>query len=256
MTDQTRDFELELPLDLPREATRRLVISLALFAYFVIGFRVMPMLSAARATTLRTFLDDQIPFLPWTIYFYASFYIALVYPLFVVRCPRLFDRAALAYFAVLSLCFVCYMAFPVTAVGFRPDPSSLDERVFHEWGLKLTYALDEPYNLFPSLHLSMALTLTLAAWKASPRMGALALPIVGGVAVAIFTIKQHYLADGLAALGLAGGIYYWILRPYPTQRVAERERSNGWRGATSYLVFHAGALLACYVAFRLGVKVE
>ena len=254
MTDQARSADLELSSELQRGQTWRLLVTLALFAYFVVGFRIAPMLSGGRAVSLRTPLDDQIPFLPWTVYFYVSFYIALAYPLFVVRCPRLFDRVAVAYFAVLSLCFVCYLVFPVTAVGFRPDPSSLDEHVFHEWGLKLTYAIDEPSNLFPSLHLSMAVTLTLAAWKASPRLGALALPLVVGVAVAIFTVKQHYLADGVAALGLAAGVYYWILRPYPNRHVDEAERSNGWRGVASFAVFHAGVLCACYVAFRLGVK--
>lgn len=254
MADQTRSFDLELSPDLQRGQSWRLLVALALVAYFVIGFRVGPMLSGNRGVSLRTPLDDQIPFLPWTIYFYASFYVALAYPLFVVRCPRLFDRVAMAYFAVLSLCFVCYLVFPVTAVGFRPDPSILDDHVFHEWGLKLTYALDEPSNLFPSLHLSMAVMLALAAWKASPWLGALALPLVAGVTVAIFTVKQHYLADGVAALGLAAGVYYWILRPYPDRQVAEEERSNGWRGVARFAVFHAGVLLACYVAFRLGVK--
>lgn len=255
MAEQTRNFDLEISWNPQRETTRRALITIAVLTYFVVGFRVVPMLSASRATTLRTFLDDRIPFLPWTVYFYAAVYVAGAYPVFVVRCPRLFDRTMMAYTALLTASFLCYLVFPVTSIGFRPDPSTLNDRIFHEWGLKLNYALDEPYNLFPSLHLSIVSIAMLSAWKASARLGALALPLVAAVAVAIFTLKQHYLADGIAALCLTTGIYYLFLKPYPARQIPERERSYGRRGAATYLAVHTGIYLALYVAFRCGLKV-
>ncbi len=253
MIEHVHPFSLAARRWRPRAPIDRWLVALALVAYFVVGFRVLPMTAVGRATTLRTALDDKIPFLPWTMYLYAFVYTAMLYPLFVVRCSRLFNRVVLAYFAVLTLSFLCYLAFPVTSVGLRPDSSMLSDHVFHEWGLKLNFALDEPYNLFPSLHLSIATLAMLSAWKASPRLGALALPIVVGVGIAIVTVKQHYVVDGVAALALSAAVYCWILRPYPTRQIAERQRTYGWRGAARYFAFHCAIYLALYGAFRMGV---
>jgi hypothetical protein len=258
MFDQDEVGSLELPIPAwlrQREMLQRWLMAAAMVVYFVVGFRLVPMVAAGRATTLWTTLDDRIPFLPWTIYVYAFVYTAMLYPLFVVRCSRLFQRVAMAYFAVLTISFVCYAVFPVTSIGLRPNTAGLSDHVFHEWGIKLNYALDEPYNLFPSLHLSIAILAMLSAWKAAPRVGALALPIVGGVGIAIFTTKQHFLADGVAAIGLAVAVFLWILQPYASREVPEAQRTFGYRGAAGYFAFHCGVYLALYVAFRMGARV-
>jgi hypothetical protein len=61
MPEQTRDLDFELPWGLPRETARRALIALGLLAYFVVGFRVLPMLSAGRAAT-RVFLALYLAF--------------------------------------------------------------------------------------------------------------------------------------------------------------------------------------------------
>jgi membrane-associated phospholipid phosphatase len=254
MLDQVQELALELPWGRLRNPARRVLLAILMVSYFVAGQRLIPLAVEGRASTLHCFLDDLVPFWPWTMYLYAFVYTSMLYPLFVVRCDRLFRRVVLAYFAVLTIAFACFLAFPVTAIGLRPAPAMLRDEVFHEWGLKLNYALDPPYNLFPSLHLSIAATAMLSAWKASRRFGVLATPIVAGVGMSIVTVKQHYVVDGLGAIILAAAVFLLVLRPYPTDAVPEGQRSYSWRGPAAYAAFHCLVYLGLFVAFRMGAK--
>ena len=60
--------------------------------YFQLGMHGIGAISAGRAHSLATALDDAIPFVPWTVYPYSAAYAFVLLPLFVVRCPRLFAR--------------------------------------------------------------------------------------------------------------------------------------------------------------------
>jgi len=57
--------------------------------YYAIALTIDP--RAARS--LGTALDAAIPFIPATVYLYSWVYTAMLYPLFTVRCIRLFRRS-------------------------------------------------------------------------------------------------------------------------------------------------------------------
>lgn len=202
--------------------------------------------------SVRSALDDAIPFWPWTVYLYSWVYTSMLYPVFTVRCPRLFRRVVVAYGIVIAVDLGCFALFPVEAGDFRPDPALLDATIFHEWGVRLTYFVDPPTNFLPSLHLSVATISGLAAWKARRLWGLLALPVVLGIAFSICTMKQHFVADGVTALLLGGAAYLLVLRGYGPRRGGERELAYTWRGPTAYLAFHAAVYLGLYLAFRAG----
>jgi hypothetical protein len=224
----------------------------AVVAYFQLGMHGIGALSAGReAHVLATPLDAWVPFVPWTVYPYSAAYPLALLPLFVVRCPRLFRRTLAACVAVLTASFAVYLAFPVTSLGLRPDLSGLDPRVLHHWGLALTYRVDPPYNLFPSLHLSMATLAALAAYEAVPLAGWLASPLVVGVAVGICTTKQHFVADGVAGLLLALGVWRGVLVPYRAEAAPAEERAFGPGGGLAFLglfVLFFGAMALVHAA--------
>ena len=124
--------------------------------YYALGLSQDPL----EAGELRLPIDDWIPLIPATIWCYVWVYTVMLYPVFTVRERALFRRVTLAYAVVITISLGFYALLPVTSIHLRPDLSQLDLRVFHNWGLRVNYALDPPLNLFPSLHLSIA---TLAA---------------------------------------------------------------------------------------------
>jgi membrane-associated phospholipid phosphatase len=229
-----------------RVAITALVLVFYAAGYFLIGWATDP----ASARSLAMPLDARIPFVPETIFVYASVYTAVTFPLFAVRSPALFRRVGVAYGVVIAVSLAVFAVCPVTSVDLRPDITLLDASRFSGWGVKLVYTLDPPFNLFPSIHLAVATLAAFAAWKARPAYGAIGFAWVALIAVSISTVKQHFLIDGVAGFGLAITAYASIIRPYP--RVPVAESGYGWGGPLLYLAFHAGFYAAAYGAYRAG----
>ena len=233
----------------------RLGLAGAFLAVTAAGFELIGWTaSAERAAALWTPLDRAIPFVPWTVFLYSWVYTAMAYPLFVVRDGRLFGQVVKAYGLVVGVSLLTFALFPVTSAALRPDVSSLDTATFAGWATRLTYHVDPPFNLFPSLHLSAAAVSALAAYRARPAFGWLAAPVVVGVGLSILTLKQHFVLDGVAALVLAGVAWALFLRPV-TQAASEwsgRPLATSWRGPVAYLAFHGTFYAGFFAAWRLG----
>ncbi|HVP27994.1 MAG TPA: phosphatase PAP2 family protein [Myxococcota bacterium] len=243
----------EPPEDAPAEklALAAMVVLLWVAGYFGAAARIDP--TAARV--LRTPVDDAIPFLPATIYLYTAVYTAMLLPLFTVRCKRLFRRVVAAYGLVLAASLLCFVTWPVTSLGLRPDPSLLDRLSavrFDVWGVRLCYALDPPVNLFPSLHLASVTLVALTAGTARRSYGAVGLVLVAGVGASICTVKQHWVVDGLAGLALGGGAWALVVRPYARPR--EPGVAYGMGGPLSFGLLHGSALLVLYALFASGFR--
>jgi hypothetical protein len=205
----------------------------------------------ASAHTLSTPIDDAIAFLPWTVYIYSWVYTSMLLPLFVVRDGALFRRVVAAYVLVGAQSVVMYWVFPVTSLYLRPDLSGLDTTVFHNWAMRLTYWVDPPANLFPSLHVGTALISALAAYKARPLYFWLSLPIVLGICVTICTTKQHYIADGILALVVVWVAWKFTLASYRSEDIPASTRALTWRGPVAYFAFHCSFYGVVYAIFLM-----
>ena len=187
--------------------------TLAVATFFVGGyFGVGLSTSASKARDLGTALDAAIPFLPWTVWVYLAVFPMAFLPLFVVRSRGLYKRTMVAYAAVMAVSFVAFATVPVTSSALRADPASLDPSDFSEWAVGVLYVLDPPFNLFPSLHLSVAGLAAFAAWRARRSYGGVAFAAAAAIGVSICTVKQHFVVDGLAGAALAGAAWLLILR--------------------------------------------
>jgi membrane-associated phospholipid phosphatase len=215
--------------------------------YFWIGLSADP----ARARSLATPLDRAIPFLPASIFLYAWVYSGFLFPLFAVRCSRLFRRVAAAYLLVIVVSLLCFAIFPVAATGLRPDLGAIRATSFALWGVKLAYALDPPVNLFPSAHLAIITLAACSAGRARRVYGALAAVVVVLVFAAVCTAKQHFILDGIAGVALGAGSYALLVRPHrpgPGEPLAYE-----WGGPLLYLALHSLVYLGCYAAYRAGL---
>jgi len=193
--------------------------------YYAIGLHQDP----SHAHRLASRIDHAIPFNPLWMWAYAGVYTALLLPLFVVRCNRLFRRVALAYLGALLVSYVCYLVYPVTTEGFRPAVETIDTREFWCWGAALNFTLDPPMNCFPSLHVATITLATLAALRADRVIGVVALVIAILITVSTLFVKQHYLADVVAGAALAFASYAIFIRGYdPMGQKPEEIRRPRW----------------------------
>ena len=178
--------------------------------YFDVGLGTDP----GRARSLMTSLDARIPFIAGSVWIYLGLFPTAFLPLFVVRCPRLFRRTVLAYALAIAASLAVFAAYPVKADGLRVDVAVLDLTRFAPWAVALLYRIDPPYNLFPSLHLSVALLAAASAWKASRRVGAAVFAGVLPIAASICTVKQHFVLDAAGGAALALVSYALVLHRY------------------------------------------
>ena len=233
-------------------AWERGALTAVLFTLFFVGYYALAALvDPVRAHSLRTSLDDAIPFVPATIYFYAWVYTALFLPLFVVRCQTLFRRVIAAYALVVGVSLLCFAIYPVTSLGLRSEVESLDPARFTSWALRLVYTLDPPYNLFPSVHIAIAILAAGVAWTARRVYGIVAGAAVAVIAVAICTVKQHFVLDGLAGLALGAAVWFALVRGHRCDACTVLHYP--WQGPALYLAVHASIYGAVFVVFLAGV---
>ena len=221
-----------------------LTVSLTIFfiaGYFGIGLSRAP----DQARELKIFLDDKIPFIARSVWIYLLIFPSALIPLFVVRCRRLFRRTAIAYAAAISFSLICFTVFPVTSARLRMDQASLNLTRASDWAVATLYSIDPPYNLFPSLHLAIAVLAAFAAWKAARVYGAAAFVTLVFIGVSVCTVKQHVVLDAIGGIALGALVAAVLLRPYRPD--AGVEPAYSWRGLLLYVVF----LLLVYTGFYL-----
>ena len=228
----------------------RAALAIGILVLFVAGyFGVGRSIDPSRARELPTWLDTRIPFVARSVWVYLWVFPASLLPLFVVRCPRLFRRAMLSYGIAIAVSLIFFVAMPVTSIGLRPDRSTLDVAHFSPWAVSALYDLDPPFNLFPSLHLSIAALAGFAAWKARRAYGAAAFAGVALVGASICTVKQHFVLDGFAGLVVAAVVHAVVLRPYRPN--PGTDPAYGWRGPAAYAALLSVVYAGLYAGFRL-----
>jgi membrane-associated phospholipid phosphatase len=234
-------------------ALGRLLLVLGVLVFFLGGyFGVASAVDPLEARSLRTALDDRIPFIADSVFVYALVYIGMLFPVFVVRCPRLLRRVAVAYVVTIAVGLICFALLPVTSVGLRPEIQDSRPDRFALWGIKTLYALDPPVDLFPSLHLAIAVPAALSARKARAIYAGVPFLVVAAVAVSTCTVKQHFWVDAVGGILLALVTYTLVVRPHfgsPPQ-----ESAYTWRGASLYLGLALLVYLGLHAAYRVGLE--
>ncbi len=235
---------------LTRRGFERALLTIGVAVFFVTGyFGVGLTVDPARAIDLGTSLDARIPFNAHSVWVYLCLFPTSLLPLFVVRCPRLFRRTILAYGSAIAVSLIVFVALPVTSIGLRVDRSALDVTRFSPWAVSFLYDLDPPFNLFPSLHLSIAMLAALSAAKAKRPYGMTAFVGVAAIGASICTVKQHFVLDGLGGVALSAVVYTFILRPYTPQ--PGTDPAYGWRGPAAYGALLVAVYSGLYAGFRL-----
>jgi membrane-associated phospholipid phosphatase len=226
----------------------RVRLAVVLTIWFVVIYSLAGTLAAGRAPyDVRMPVDGWIPFKAWTVFVYVSAFPAVFLPLFVVRCRHLLNRAAWANASVIFGSAVIFVLFPVHAVGLRTTAALVPADRFPDWLVTVVHHNDTLANLFPSLHVSLATLTAATLWRADRRYGFAAAAGVALLMASTWTIKQHYVADGVGGLAV-GACAAWVAfrsyRPSSAQYPLLAPSALGY-----YAGFHTCFLLALYACF-------
>ncbi|MGG1575727.1 phosphatase PAP2 family protein [Fictibacillus sp. NRS-1165] len=136
-----------------------------------------------------------IPYLLWTLYIYGT----LIY--FYFKDKKTYFKTLFVYIAGLLICYTVYNVFQTTVPRpFVSGSSFLGSLV--NW----VYAMDAPYNCFPSIHCFSSYLLSRVIRRAPfstiwNRSVITCLSVI--IIVSTLMVKQHVVLDVLAAILLA-----------------------------------------------------
>lgn len=159
---------------------------------------------------LTTAFDRAVPLVPEWMYIYFGCYLFWIVNYIMVARINRDDRAAFYRFVTADMlsrlvCAFFFLVFPTTNV--RPEVTGTG---FSDQMLSFLYAVDQPTNLFPSIHclVSWLCFIGIRSSDKVPRWYKVFSCIFALLVVAStqFT-KQHYIADAIAGLLLAEVMY-------------------------------------------------
>ena len=233
------------PLSISTAALMMLLILMVPFYIFIAEWMPGRVLHAPEVA-----LDRLVPLQPAWAMVYGSLYLFLILlPLFVVRQPGQIRRTLLAYLAVWSAAYVCFLLYPTVA----PRPGSVAGSGFVVWGLKFLYEADPPFNCFPSLHVAHSTVSALTSYLVHRGVGVVAMACALLVGVSTLFTRQHYVLDVVAGIVLACAAFGLFFRGRLREPVPALDREAAPALAAGILGILALVAAGFWVAYEMNV---
>ena len=207
-------------------STEKYVVSFLVFVFLAIPYFGISHYYGDLSVTvlpLRNAIDDQIPLVPFSIWYYlGGLYLTAIASVFLFQTRVSFYLSMLCAILCGSFCFVIFSVFPT--VYPQPTLNYLGVVVSNEgyqtWSIPgdwlssvmmtYLYKVDKPVNTFPSLHVTYGMILYLGIVRDRPNLN-LALGLNAFLLyVTTLTTKQHFVLDGLVG-GLLAYIVFKVL---------------------------------------------
>jgi membrane-associated phospholipid phosphatase len=188
--------------------------------FFPVYFGTQYLVSPERHA-LQLFFDweTRIPLIPWMIWPYLTLFTLFSVPLVQMTSDEM-HRLTLQSTIPLLTAGVCFVVIP-SRIGF--PPTEIDE--LHRPVFDLLWAVDNPRNLVPSLHIAFSTLILLGSRQvtiAPLRPFYLAWLIV--MVCAVILVHQHHIIDvvtGIAVAMIARAVF--LLQPIQTFRRSDTE---------------------------------
>ncbi|MCI8969016.1 MAG: phosphatidic acid phosphatase [Lachnospiraceae bacterium] len=185
---------------------------------------------------LTSWIDEQIPFVPWTLGIYWSCYLFWLVNYIIgcrqdVKCSYRFVCADL--FAKV-ICLLCFLLLPTT----NERPSVFGDSIWDK-GIRLLYQIDAADNLFPSIH-CLTSQFSLIAVRDNEKVPlwyrVVSLLFVVSICISTLTTKQHVLIDMAAGILLAEGSYLFVDKSRMAEKYSfylNKFTTKFWKGRTA-----------------------
>ena len=165
---------------------------------------------------LNNLLDDQIPFVPYFIYFYISWYILLfLVPMIYMKYDKkTLKKYTYTNFISVLVCGIIFIIFPTTIN--RPN---IEVTSITTWLVNTIYYFDTPaVNCLPSIHSLICFIFILCNIRANIKTSYKCIIDILSVLIILSTlfIKQHVIYDVLSAF-IVSSITYIIVTKKETK---------------------------------------
>ena len=165
----------------------------------IVLFEVPERIHLGEPTSLdKSFVDDWIPFLAWTIWIYVSYYLFLILAVWLPTDDK--QRTDVAYGLVLAALIgvVIFMLWPTSVM--RQSPGLDGATAFL---LRLLFSVDTTVNALPSLHVANTCLAAIALWSRRGPWRIIVPVWATMIILSTLTTKQHYAIDVLGGFLLA-----------------------------------------------------
>jgi len=158
---------------------------------------------------LHTALDSALPVVPVFVIPYVSLqpYIYATLILFLIFRTKYFQSTCLAMLTVWFISYSFYYFLQSEVI--RPVLTGTD--IFSKMVMKV-YAVDNPFNDFPSLHTSLSSLMAIHWIKVNKPVGIVLSIWTALIVASTLLIKQHYIADLVFGLALAFGTAWFYIK--------------------------------------------
>ena len=194
------------PLSFYKRYERTILLILIIIIFLLSYFSINNFTEGRNTHILAFGFEKNIPFIPFFIIFYVLTYITAAMPYFVVKDIYDYRRIALAYLSIIFVSSIIYLIYPVETI--RPE---INGRGLFLGIVSQIYSIAKPYNLFPSLHVSLSALSTLICLKHNKIVGYILIVLLFLISLSTLFVKQHYLVDIIFAIFLAFLSYYLFL---------------------------------------------
>ena len=190
--------------------TMRIPIFLALACNMVAYYGSRMLTENREHYNLSSCLDEQIPFVPWTIIIYLGCYVFWIIN-YIIGCRQDRERAfrfmGADLFAKL-VCLICFLIFPTTNIRPVIEGNSIWEEL-----MRMLYHVDAADNLFPSMH-CLTSAFCFIAVKGNEKVPkwykTASFLMTISICVSTLTTRQHVLIDVIAGVGLSE-LSWWFV---------------------------------------------
>lgn len=152
-------------------------------------------------------LERSIPFIPWTIWIYFSFFIFIGSTVFRVE-DKLFWQFVASASLAATIAWTIVLLLPITFI--RPDPALIDSELYRRI-YTFVHAADPSHITFPSLHVAVTWICNFLLWNRPGRHLRFALGV--GISLSTLFTKQHLVSDVVAGVLLAW-FCVWVTGKY------------------------------------------
>ena len=155
-----------------------------------------------------TWVDQNIPFLPRSVWIYTSEYLYFGLAYASIRSSENLSRYFFSFLSLQAVSVFIFMLWPTTYPrDLYPLPETLDSLTFGLFSSLRT--TDTPASCCPSLHVSSITLSALVFWDERRKLFPWFAIWGAAINLSTLTTKQHYLVDVLAGLAMAG-FFYWL----------------------------------------------
>ena len=176
---------------------RLMILGLFAIAYWILYVIPNFFPSQAAVELPLLWIDQWVPFLPWTFLIYTSDYFVFAIAILVLSHREEFHSFARLMFGILLICGAFFYGYPT----IYPRPAYPEHSVwFVNSVMQFVASADTPRNCFPSMHVALTAG---ASWALRVKgRSTFLLFIIWSLAVFASTLstKQHYFLDIVGGL--------------------------------------------------------